>query len=153
MKPCIRWMLRRDMPEILEIERLGFADPWTEQDYVGHLRCRDKIGMVAELDDMVVGAMLYQLARQHIALIRLAVHPDHIGRGIGRLMIDKLVGKLSSDRRATLTAEVCETNLGGQLFLRACGMKAVQVIRGGHGDLYVFERGVAEGAARKADWQ
>ena len=30
----IRWMIRRDMPEVLGIEREGFEFPWLEDDFV-----------------------------------------------------------------------------------------------------------------------
>ena len=30
----IRWMIRRDMPEVLEIERKSFEFPWFEEDFI-----------------------------------------------------------------------------------------------------------------------
>ena len=44
----IRWMIRRDMPEVLDIERLSFEFAWTEEDFLCCLRQRNCIGMVAE---------------------------------------------------------------------------------------------------------
>ena len=44
-------------------------------------------------------------------------------------MIDKLVGKLSSQRRTRITLEVRETNLAAQLFFRASGFRATSVLR------------------------
>jgi ribosomal-protein-alanine N-acetyltransferase len=49
-------------------------------------------------------------------------------RGIGRQMIDKLLGKLSSQRRTRITLEVRETNLAAQLFFRQNGFKATSVL-------------------------
>ena len=42
----IRWMIRRDMPGVLEIEKLSFEYPWTEEDFIRCLRRRNCIGMV-----------------------------------------------------------------------------------------------------------
>ena len=53
----IRWMIRRDMPSVLAIEQECFEFPWYEDDFVRCLRQRNCIGMVAELDDKVVGYM------------------------------------------------------------------------------------------------
>jgi ribosomal-protein-alanine N-acetyltransferase len=40
----IRWMIRRDMPEVLEIERQSFEFSWTEEDFLCCLRQRNCIG-------------------------------------------------------------------------------------------------------------
>ena len=47
-KPSIRWMIRRDMPEVLEIEQLSFDYPWLAGDFSGYLRNRNVIGLVCE---------------------------------------------------------------------------------------------------------
>ena len=44
----IRWFIRRDMPEVVAIEKQGFEFPWSEEDFLRCLRLRHTIGMVAE---------------------------------------------------------------------------------------------------------
>ena len=34
LKVQIRWLIRRDMPEVLEIERATFEYAWTEEDFL-----------------------------------------------------------------------------------------------------------------------
>ncbi len=34
----IRWMIRRDMPEVLQTEQESFEYPWTEEDFLRCLR-------------------------------------------------------------------------------------------------------------------
>src|SRR5690348_3144654 len=57
----IRWMIRRDMPEVLQTEQHSFEFPWTEEDFLRCLRQRNCIGMVAEQGEKVVGFMIYEL--------------------------------------------------------------------------------------------
>ena len=45
----IRWMIRRDMPDVMGIEVASFEYAWTEDDFLRCLRQRNCIGMVAEL--------------------------------------------------------------------------------------------------------
>ena len=45
----IRWMIRRDMPDVLGIESNCFEFSWTEDDFIRCLRQRNCIGMVAEM--------------------------------------------------------------------------------------------------------
>jgi ribosomal-protein-alanine N-acetyltransferase len=125
----IRWMIRRDMAEVLDIERGSFEFPWFEEDFIRCLRQRNCIGMVAEHGERVVGFMIYELHKTRLHILNFAVAPQYRRQGIGRQMIDKLLGKLSSQRRVRITLEVRETNLPAQLFFKAASFRAVTVLR------------------------
>lgn len=125
----IRWMIRRDMSEVLDIERRSFEFPWFEEDFVRCLRQRNCIGMVAEHGDRVVGFMIYELHKSRLHILNFAVAAEARRRGIGYQMIQKLIGKLSSERRTRITLEVRETNLSAQLFFKESGFLATSVLR------------------------
>jgi ribosomal-protein-alanine N-acetyltransferase len=125
----IRWMIRRDMMEVLEIESQSFEFPWSEDDFIRCLRQRNCIGMVAEHDERVAGFMIYELHRNRLHILNFAVANEFQRRGVGQQMIDKLVGKLSSQRRNRILLEVRETNLSAQLFFRDLGFRAISVLR------------------------
>jgi [ribosomal protein S18]-alanine N-acetyltransferase len=130
----IRWMIRRDMPEVLAIEAGSFEFPWLEKDFICCLRQRNCIGMVAEQDDRVVGYMIYELHKTHIHVLNFAVAGPRRRCGVGRQMIAKLIAKLSLQRRSRILLEVRETNLAAQLFFRASGFRAVSVLRSYYAD-------------------
>ena len=126
----IRWQIRRDLPQVCEIESLCFPDhPWQEEDFIRCLRQRNCIGMVIEKDDVVIGYMIYELHKNRLHVLNFAVHPDHRRAGAGRAMIEKLQSKLSPDRRTRINLEVRETNLAAQLFFKAMGFRATSVLR------------------------
>jgi ribosomal-protein-alanine N-acetyltransferase len=125
----IRWMIRRDMPEVLAIEAESFEFPWLEEDFIRCLRQRNCIGMVAEHDDRVVGFMIYELAKNRIQVLNFCTAAEFRRRGVGTQMVAKLVGKLSAQRRTRIALEVRETNLAAQLFFRTSGFRAVSVLR------------------------
>lgn len=125
----IRWMIRRDMSEVLEIERSSFEFPWFEEDFIRCLRQRNCIGMVAEHAERVVGFMIYELHKTRLHILNFAVAPSVRRRGVGTQMIDKLIGKLSRERRTEISLEVRETNLPAQLFFRQGGFRATSVLR------------------------
>jgi ribosomal-protein-alanine N-acetyltransferase len=129
LRAHIRWMIRRDMAEVLEIECDGFEFPWSEEDFIRCLRQRNCIGMVAEHADRVVGFMIYELHKTRLHLLNFAVAKDVGRRGIATQMLGKLVAKLSSQRRTRIVLEVRETNLPAQLFFRKLGFRAVSVLR------------------------
>lgn len=125
----IRWMIKRDMPEVLAIEQASFDTPWTEEDFLNALRQRNCIGMVAEAQENLVGFIVYELYKTQVAVLNLAVHPDYRRRGVGRQMVERLISKLTQHRRDKITLEVRERNLPAQLFFKALGFQAVRVLR------------------------
>jgi ribosomal-protein-alanine N-acetyltransferase len=125
----IRWMIRRDMPEVLAAELASFEYAWTEDDFLRCLRQRNCIGMVAEADDRVVGFMIYELHKTRLHILNFAVHPHARRTGIGSQMVAKLVNKLSTHRRQKITLAVRERNLDAQMFFRGHDFKATRVLR------------------------
>lgn len=125
----IRWMIRRDLADVLQIESEAFEFPWSEEEFVRCLRQRNCIGMVAEFEDRVVGYMIYELHKNRLHILNFAVSPTFRRRGIGGRMAAKLVAKLTSQRRSRILLEVRETNLAAQLFFRKQGFRAVSVLR------------------------
>ena len=79
----IRWMIRRDMPEVLQTEQHSFEFPWTEEDFLRCLRQRNCIGMVAEQGEKVVGFMIYELHKNKLHILNFAVHPGFRRAGVG----------------------------------------------------------------------
>lgn len=139
----VRWMIRRDLEDVLKIEQEVFEFPWREEEFVRVLRNRNCIGMVAELDDHVVGYMIYELHKNRLHLLNFAVNKGHQRLKIGTRMIAKLTAKLTSQRRSRILLEVRETNLPCQLFFRKQGFRAVSVLRDFYEDTtedaYVFQ--------------
>ena len=125
----IRWMIRRDMPEVLQTETESFEYSWTEEDFLRCLRQRNCIGMVAEASERVVGFMVYELHKHRLHVLNFAVADRHRRRGIGTQMAKKLITKLSHDRRSRIMLEIRETNLAAQLFFRSLGFRATSVLR------------------------
>lgn len=148
----VRWMIRRDMADIVRIENESFEFPWSEEEFIRCLRQRNCIGMVGVLsngpNDKVVGYMIYELHKSRLNLLNLAVDKKHRRLGIGECMIEKLQLKLHPQRRSRLLLEVRETNLAAQLFFRSQGLRAISVLHDYYNDspedAYVMQYRCAE---------
>ncbi|MCH2210653.1 MAG: ribosomal protein S18-alanine N-acetyltransferase [Fuerstiella sp.] len=130
----IRWLIRRDMEEVLDIERGSFEYPWTEEEFLCCLRQRNCIGTVAELDHKIVGFMIYELHQSMLKILNFAVSPYHRRDGVGRQMVQRLIDKLSQQRRREIVLEVRETNLAAQMFFGSCNFRALSVLRNHYDD-------------------
>jgi len=125
----IRWMIRRDMPEVLDIEGQSFEFPWSEEDFICCLRQRNCIGMVSEFEEQVVAFMIYELHKTRLHILNFAVDPAFRRKSVGQSMMEKLISKLSHQRRNRILLEVRETNLAAQMFFREQGFRATSVLR------------------------
>jgi hypothetical protein len=100
----IRWMIRRDLKYILEIESNSFEFPWTEQDFITQLRQRNSVGMIIENDDYtILGYMIYDLHKTKLDIINFAVSQNHRRQDLGSIRQD-----LSSQIFVKLIEEVSE---------------------------------------------
>jgi len=146
----VRWMIRRDMPRVLEIENLCFEFPWTEETFIGHLRKRNAIAMVADCrrTQKSVGYVVYELHKHRLDVLNLAVEPARQRKGIGVAIVAKLKAKLHPARRMAIRMDLRESNLDGQLFLRRQGFRAVETLKELYWqtdeDAYRFEFRIAE---------
>ncbi len=120
----VRWMIRRDMKEVLMIEKIGMKQPWDEAKIMSHVSSRENISMVAVADlprqtelfwDVVVGYVIYKLnpaimdqapnpADTSLDIIRIAVHPLVRKSGVGKKIIEQIKVKNRSHRRGMITA-------------------------------------------------
>lgn len=130
----IRWLIRRDMDEVLNIEKEVAEVPWREEEFLASMRQRNCIGMVAEHDQKIVGFMIYELHKSRLRILNFAVSPHQQRKGVGTQMIQRLVDKLSQQRRREIAIELRETNLAAQFFFKDQNFKAVQVARGHFSD-------------------
>ena len=127
--PQTRWMIKRDMEEVLEIEEKSFDFPWEESDFISYLRSSIVVGKVAENNESVVGFLIYELHKYQVYILNIAVDPLLRRYGVGSCLIDGLIRKLTLRRRNRIVLNVRETNLSAQLFFRALGFRATAVLR------------------------
>jgi ribosomal-protein-alanine N-acetyltransferase len=134
MECHVRWMIRRDMPEVLAIETESFEFPWLEEDFIRYFRQRNCIGAIAEHDNRVVGFMVYELMRKRLHVANFAVAKEFRRRGIGGQMVAKLISKLSSQRRRRIVLEVRETNLPAKDFFASLGFRVLFLLKNHFGE-------------------
>ena len=152
----VSWMIRRDMPGVLEIEKESFEFPWAEEDFIRVLRKRDCIGMVVIENEEIAGFMIYELLPKRLHLLTMAVAVRYRRKGIASDMIGKLQSKLVFQRRNRITTHVRESNLDAQIFFRDKGFKAINVIQNLYEDCdedaYLFQyRHIEQDAAMRSE--
>lgn len=93
MKPQVRWLIRRDVREVMEIIGV-FGVPLCEDELIGLLRQRNHIGMVVEDNGEIVAFMVYALHPTALDCKFIAGRDDAVAQ-----MMERLVDKMSQQRR------------------------------------------------------
>ena len=135
-------MTRKDIPEVLEIERQSFSIPWTENNFTDALKSSTCMGLVCRRGDCVGGFAVYELRKESIEIMNFAVLNDFRRCGIGSDMFCKLKAKLRGERNL-LRVCIAENDLTGHLFAKKMGFLCTQNVSAKEQEYnvpaYVFE--------------
>ncbi|MDE2058431.1 MAG: ribosomal protein S18-alanine N-acetyltransferase [candidate division NC10 bacterium] len=91
-------MRREDLPEVLVIESLSFAEPWTEEMFLHELSSeRIAESLVARMDEgsgeRIVGFLCAWIVSGELHINNIAVHPGYRGRGVASQLLDTMLGR------------------------------------------------------------
>ena len=92
------------------LEKLCFADPWSENSVASELNNPLSLWLVALDGENVVGYIGSQTVMGETDMMNVAVHPEHRRRGIARALIEALVVALRERESSCLTLEVRASN-------------------------------------------
>lgn len=128
IKVHFREMRRQDLHQVVEMEYALFDDAWSEDEFVDVCRKRNTICTVAELSNSgIVGYSVYQCFRDRMEIVNLGVDPLYQRRGIGTLLVSRIVSRLSAGR-GVVTVSLFERDVYAQLFFRSLGFVAVETL-------------------------
>lgn len=139
----LKFMTASHLMQVVDIERAVFGDlAWVHRDFLVLLNKRNHMSLVAIDGDRVAGYVIYEHDPPTIGITRLVVDPSYRRAGWGAMLLRNVKQKLSPHRYRRLVRFTSERNLDEQLFLRACGLRAIAILpyfwERTH-DCYVFE--------------
>ena len=103
-------MKAEHVPQVAQLEKLCFADPWSEMSIASELRSVWSYWVVALDGDEVVGYIGSQSSCDETDIMNIAVHPDCRRRGIAESLIDNLIKELKKRGSHALMLEVRVSN-------------------------------------------
>ena len=106
----IELMNASHVPQIAELEKICFHDPWSEASIAGELENRLSLWLVALDGEKVIGYVGSQTVLGWTDMMNIAVHPDYRRRGIGETLVKTLEEKLREQGSECLTLEVRASN-------------------------------------------
>ena len=103
-------MKAEHVPQVAQLEKLCFADPWSEKSIATELDCAWSYWVVAVEDGQVVGYVGSQSSYEQADIMNVAVHPDWRCRGIAESLISCLIKELRTRNCMALMLEVRASN-------------------------------------------
>jgi len=128
-----------DLPRVLEIERLCFAQPWSLASFRRELSLSFSRLMLAVIDDQSDsdGAIAGYLCRWLVAgeshILNVATHPDFRRRGVGTALMAQAVAEAHARGVTLMILEVRRSNLEARRLYRKFGFEERRMRRNYYG--------------------
>ena len=103
-------MTAAHVPQIAELEKLCFSDPWNEVSVASELENPLSLWLVALDGDRVAGYVGSQSVMGEADMMNVAVHPDYRRQGIAERLIAALIERLRENEVYCLLLEVRASN-------------------------------------------
>lgn len=128
----IRQMTPDDMPEVLEIERVAFTNPWSPELLRRELTHDWSTILLAE-EEMapgvrrLLGFAIFWVVHDELHILNVATDPSQRRRGVARAVMDATLERGRQRRCVMATLEVRRSNEAALSLYRGLGFRAVGV--------------------------
>ncbi|MDO4616514.1 MAG: ribosomal protein S18-alanine N-acetyltransferase [Lachnospiraceae bacterium] len=106
----IREMREEDLDQVAYIEQMNFSTPWTREDFHTWLNRQEGLFLAAELEGRVIGYCGVILAPPEGDITNVSVLSEHRGRGVGSMLVSKLLKQIEDRKIERIFLEVRESN-------------------------------------------
>ena len=123
-------LLSSHLEGVAELERLCFAEPWSQQSLALLLQ-NANLGVIALNEDgapIGYGGLLTVLDEGQIT--NIAVHPDHRSKGVGKAILKEIICESKKRGIRDLSLEVRQSNLPAKALYQSHGFEIAGVRKG-----------------------
>jgi ribosomal-protein-alanine N-acetyltransferase len=128
----IRSATEKDLDRVLEIDRLSFPAPWTHHCFKLVLKdiffvIEQKVLVIEQKE--IIGYIVVCLCDLGLRaeILRIAVHPDHRGKGIAKTLIEKSLQTFSKENVESVELEVNTANRSAVKLYEKFGFKIKRI--------------------------
>ncbi|OPX19943.1 MAG: hypothetical protein BZ151_06375 [Desulfobacca sp. 4484_104] len=122
----IRKATESDLDRIIEIDRLSFLDHWEYHNFKQALDCIFYIYENTEIIGYLIGCIC-ELGNRAVVL-RIAVHPEHRGKGIATALIKNSIANFKQRKVKTVELDVELVKIGAVRLYEQLGFKIMKVL-------------------------
>jgi len=134
----LRQLALADLTTIEEIERKSYRTPWSRSMFAGELAKPSSICLGAFEAEGEDGALVgYLIVSRYVDawhVMNVAVDPEHRGRGVGTMLLERLFDLTADDAHRGYTLEVRVTNVKAIDLYERLGFRSGGLRRGYYTD-------------------
>lgn len=119
-------MQRKDITDVLALERQCFSKPWTQKDLLYEYEMNDfsKQYIVVENDKIIGYALIWELY-DHAELVRIGIDPLFRKQGFSKMCLLEAMCQAKRQGCATMSLEVRVSNVAALHLYETCGFQYV----------------------------
>ena len=125
----LRRMLPEDFPAVLKNERLSYSHPWSEGIFSDCLKSNYECWLLIA-DHRIVGHGILSVAARESHLLNVCVVPAYQGQGLGRVLVEYMLGRARGRRVRRVYLEVRPSNLVACKLYETLGFNEIGVRKG-----------------------
>ena len=99
-----------DIEDVMAVEKDAYPFPWTRGNFLDSLDSGYEAWVLRDEDGRLLGYFLMMYAVEEVHLLNITVRPDVQGQGLGRKLMDKLMGSARDAGMHAVLLEVRPSN-------------------------------------------
>lgn len=123
----IREMQEQDVKTVAQIEAENFSKPWKEVDFLGAVKDKKALYLVAYVDEVLVGYIGMWMVLDEGEITNVSVKKEYQGQKIGRALLEKLEILGRTKGVGSYFLEVRESNKRARVLYESCGFSVISV--------------------------
>ncbi|MEA2006238.1 MAG: ribosomal protein S18-alanine N-acetyltransferase [Acidobacteriota bacterium] len=123
-------MEEKDLPFVLEIERLSFSIPWPETSFKGEIEnypISNPYVIIYKPQNKVIGHIIYWRVQSEVQISNVAIHPDFRRMGIGRSVLEEVLSHVKKQGVQFVVLEVRPSNFVARSLYNKLGFKVIGI--------------------------
>ncbi len=139
-------MVAADLPQVLELERLAFRNPWTPGLFLHELKLSFSRLHLARTNNgarRLLGYVCWWMVGDEVHILNLAVHSAARHNGTGRALVQHVLDDALAHTAVSVSLEVGRDNRAASALYRSLGFTEAGVRRNYYGqgeDAIIMER-------------
>lgn len=127
-------MVPADLNEVMAVERTSFRHPWSSNFFLEELQVACARSILAQVNDRIVGYILFWLLPEEIDVHNIAVHPGFRRQGIGQTLLRQVIEQAQRRDSSRVTLEVRVSNVAAQKLYESVGFVRQGLRKGYYSD-------------------
>ncbi len=119
---------------VIEVENASFSIPWSKEAFMGELDSEFTVYLIASYNGKIIGYAGAWCVFGDCSITNIAVLPEYRGKGVGSMLLERLLEEASNRKAQTMILEVRKSNIHAQALYRKYGFEEISVRKGYYSD-------------------